>query len=118
MTKQMKIARGTARKERRASIESFRLARERALAAIPASTHWCNFAPNQGRLRELSPHMHDVAVVVDVGNGMSEVTTYESTSSYPANVACPTGRARIYEYGPMPTGRALGIAARINKASI
>jgi len=108
------VIRGAARRARREDMQAFRANREKQKAALPANTHWCNFAPTQRVRQSISPHLHDVAAVVDIGAGFATVTTYESTTDYPANSVCPHRNIK-YRYGIMSKGAALQIAARINQ---
>ena len=110
----MKTVKGTARKLRRADITVFKALREKKLSSLPKSTHHCNFAPKRGAMREGNPHLHDVATVCAVAPGLALVTTWESTTDFPANVPC-FGRAKKYSYGIMGRGAALQIAAKINQ---
>jgi hypothetical protein len=114
----MKVARGTARKFRRMSMDVFRQEQSRrAKAAADAVTITYNLAGHRGTHRELNQHLHDVATITDLRNGLFVVRRYQSTPDYPANVPAPH-RKLLFRYPVVTKNKAVTDAERINAIEV
>lgn len=117
-TKQMKTQRGTARANRRMSMDVFKAEREKRHASIAqmVTISYTTFG-KQHKARELNPHSHDVATVCDLRNGLFSLSRYESPPEYPANSPCPH-RHLLFRYPLMTHAKALMTAERVNAIEV
>lgn len=116
--KKMKVARGTARKGRRLSMDVFRSEQsaKRAAIANAVTVTYTTFGTRAAH-RELNPHLHDVATVTDLRNGYFVVNRYESSPAFPANVVAPR-RKFLFRYALMSQGQAISTADRVNSIEV
>lgn len=116
MAKEMKIARGTARQQRRANMGEFKKQQLARLADLARSTITYNLALRlalrHGAMRP-PKERQQVATVTDEG-GYSIVRMYDSSKESP-NHAAEYPRELLHTYEPMTHGAALELAAVKNQ---
>ena len=112
MAKEMKIARGTARQQRRANMGEFKKQQLARIADLARSTITYDLAPRHGAMRP-PKERQQVATVTDEG-GYSIVRLYDSSNESP-NHPAEHARRLLFQYQPMTHGAALELAAIKNQ---
>ena len=112
MSKEMKIARGTARQQRRANMGEFKKQQLARLADLARSTITYNLAPRHGAMRP-PKERQQIATVTDEG-GYSIVRLYDSSKESP-NHPAEYARQFLFQYEPMIHGKAYELASIKNQ---